>query len=197
MEDTTLVRDLAIVGWLAVVVAVALGRLHLPVVAGLLVAGAVFGPNGVGLIADGDEIRAIADVGVVLLLFGIGLEFSLERLRYIWRSIVVGGAFQVGLTAGAVAGVLLIFGDTFERVVLFGFALALSSTAVVLRTLSDRGETDAPHGRLTVGVLIFQDLLVVPLILLVPVLAGESGPAAFRAGGGWRCSPRWSPSRPR
>ena len=183
MEDTILVRDLAVIGWLAVIVAVALGRLHLPVVAGFLVAGALFGPNGVGLIDDGDAIRAVADIGVVLLLFGIGLEFSLERLRYIWRNVVVGGALQVGVTASAVAAAMLLLGDTVERVVLFGFALALSSTAVVLRTLSDRGEIDAPHGRLTVGVLIFQDLLVVPLILLVPVLAGESGPEAVRDGG--------------
>ena len=80
----------------------ALGRLNLPVVAGFLVAGAVFGPEGVGLITDAGEIREFADIGVVLLLFGIGLEFSLERLRYIWRSVVVGGAFQVGLTALAV-----------------------------------------------------------------------------------------------
>ena len=104
----SLVRDLAVVGWLAVITAVALSRLNLPVVAGFLVAGAVFGPEGVGLITDAGEIREIADIGVVLLLFGIGLEFSLERLRYIWRSVVVGGAFQVGLTALAVFVALLL-----------------------------------------------------------------------------------------
>lgn len=183
MEDASLVRDLAIVGWLAVISAVALSRLHLPVVAGFLVAGAAFGPNGVGLITDSEKIRAIADISVVLLLFGIGLEFSLERLRYIWRSVVVGGAVQVGLTAAAVLVVLLLSGETFDRALLFGFVVALSSTAVVLRALTVRGELDAPHGRFTVGVLIFQDLLVVPLILLVPVLAGESGATAVREGG--------------
>jgi CPA2 family monovalent cation:H+ antiporter-2 len=183
VEDASLLRDLAIVGWLAVITAVALSRLHLPVVAGFLVAGAAFGPEGAGLIADAEAIRAIADIGVVLLLFGIGLEFSLDRLRYIWRSVAIGGAFQVGLTAFAVVVALVIIGDTVERALLFGFVVALSSTAVVLRALTVRGEIDAPHGRFTVGVLIFQDLLVVPLILLIPVLAGESGATAVREGG--------------
>ncbi len=183
MEDASLVRDLAVVGWLAVITAVALSRLNLPVVAGFLVAGAVFGPEGVGLITDAGEIREIADIGVVLLLFGIGLEFSLERLRYIWRSVVVGGAFQVGLTALAVFIALLLIGDTVQRAVLFGFVIALSSTAVVLRALTVRGEIDAPHGRFSVGVLIFQDLLVVPLVLVIPVLAGEGGGTAVREGG--------------
>lgn len=183
MEDASLIRNLAIVGWLAVITAVALSRLKLPVVAGFLVAGAVFGPHGAGLIEDVDGIRAIADIGVVLLLFGIGLEFSLERLRYIWRSVVIGGAFQVGLTAAAVLVALLLAGDTVQRGLLFGFVIALSSTAVVLRALTVRGEIDSPHGRFTVGVLIFQDLAVVPLIVLIPVLAGDGGATAIREGG--------------
>ncbi len=182
MEETQLLRDLSILGLLAVVTAVSLSRLNLPIVAGFLVAGAVFGPNGLALITDADEIRGIADIGVVLLLFGIGLEFSLERLRFIWRSVAVGGAVQVGLTVLAVTVVLTAIGEAPERALLFGFVLALSSTAIVLRALTVRGEIDAPHGRFTVGVLIFQDLLVVPLILLVPVLAGEDGIAAMREG---------------
>jgi len=183
VEDTSLIRDLAIVGWLAVITAVALSRLNLPIVAGFLVAGAIFGPEAAGLITDADEIRQIADIGVVLLLFGIGLEFSLERLRYIWRTVAIGGAAQVGLTTTAIVIALLLIGETPQRAVLFGFVLALSSTAVVLRALTVRGEIDAPHGRFTVGVLIFQDLLVVPLILLIPVLAGDSGESALRHGG--------------
>ena len=182
MEETQLLRDLSILGLLAVVTAVGLSRLNLPIVAGFLVAGATFGPNGFALITDADEIRGIADIGVVLLLFGIGLEFSLERLRFIWRSVAVGGAVQVGLTVLAVTVVLSAVGEDPERALLFGFVLALSSTAIVLRALTVRGEIDAPHGRFTVGVLIFQDLLVVPLILLVPVLAGEDGIAAMQEG---------------
>lgn len=182
MEDTQLVRDLAIIGLLAVFTAAALSRLRLPIVAGFLITGAVFGPDGLHFLDDAEEIRAIADVGVVLLLFGIGLEFSLERLRFIWRSVIIGGTAQVGLTGLAVLVALLLIGETFERALLFGAVLALSSTAIVLRVLTVRGELDAPHGRFAVGVLIFQDLLVVPLILLVPVLAGESGAEAMRDG---------------
>jgi monovalent cation:H+ antiporter-2, CPA2 family len=111
----------------------------------------------------------------VLLLFTIGLEFSLARLRHIARHVVLGGALQVGLTVAAVAGVAMLLGQRPMRSVLWGFVFAMSSTAVVLRALGERGELDAPHGRFIVGALIFQDLCVVPMMLLVPVLAGRAG----------------------
>lgn len=168
-----LIGELAIVVALAVLAALLLHRIRLPPVIGFLVAGAVAGPDGIALVADTEDIELIAEIGVILLLFAIGLEFSLSRLRYIWRAVMIGGSLQVGVTVLATYLVLIALGETPQRAVFFGLVVALSSTAIVLRALDRRGELDAPHGRFIVGALIFQDLLVVPLTLFVPLLAGE------------------------
>ncbi len=161
-----------------VVAALLLGLLRLPTVAGLLVAGALVGPHGLGLVGNLGLIESLAEVGVVLLLFTVGLEFSLRRLRIIARQVLVGGTLQVLLTVAAVLLVSTAFGLPPGKGVFLGFLFALSSTAIVLRGLSERGELDAPHGRLVVGVLIFQDLCVVPMMLLLPLLAGVDDGAA-------------------
>ena len=169
--------ELALVVGVGVVVALALRRLHLPTVAGLITAGALVGPHGLGLLGDPGAIDELAEVGVVLLLFTVGLEFSLARFRFIARLVLLGGALQVGLTVAAVAGAALAVGRDMKGGIFLGCMFALSSTAIVLKVLGDRGELEAPHGRLVLGVLIFQDLSVVPMMLLVPFLAGE-GPAS-------------------
>lgn len=175
MGHIPLLDELAIVVTLAVVVTVALSRLKLPTVAGLLAAGALLGPYGLGLATSVRSIDVLAEVGVVLLLFSIGLEFSLARLRSIFRQVALGGALQVGLTAALATAIALTLGEPTGRAVLYGFAFALSSTAIVLRALAERRELDAPHGRFIVGTLLFQDLCVVPMVLIVPVLgAGGS-----------------------
>jgi monovalent cation:H+ antiporter-2, CPA2 family len=158
---------------LGVVAALGVAFLRLPAVAGFMVAGAI--ASATGIVTDKESVDLLAEIGVVLLLFTIGLEFSLERLRRIWRLVVIGGALQVGLTTLATLGVSIAFGETFSRGVFFGFLVALSSTAIVLRGLTERGEVDAPHGRFTIGALIFQDLCVVPMMLLIPVLGGQGG----------------------
>ncbi len=161
------------------VVTVVLGRLKLPTVAGLLVSGAILGPHGLGFV-DAEEIKVIAEVGVVLLLFTIGLELSLERLRPILKQVATGGLIQVGLTFLVTFGIAIFVGKAPKQAVFFGFVFALSSTAVVLRLLSERRELDAPHGRFIVGALVFQDLCVVPMMLIVPLLGGD---AAAEEGG--------------
>ncbi len=173
MESLPLLGELTLIAVLGVVVTAVLARLKLPTVAGLLAAGALAGPYGLGLVREVHAIEQLAEVGVVLLLFTIGLEFSLARLRHIFKRVAFGGLVQVLATIGAGAGVALAFGEPPARAVLIGFVLALSSTAIVMRALSDRGELDAPHGRFIVGTLIFQDLCVVPMVLLVPVLASH------------------------
>lgn len=172
-EGEQLIGELAIVVALAVVAALVLHRIRLPPVIGFLVAGAVAGPDGIGLIDSTEDIELIAEVGVILLLFAIGLEFSLSRLRFIWRAVAIGGSLQVGVTVLATFLLLTALSETPQRAVFFGLVVGLSSTAIVLRALDRRGEIDAPHGRFIVGALIFQDLLVVPLTLFVPLLAGE------------------------
>ena len=177
MTDLGFLRDLVIVFAAALVVVAILGRLRIPSVAGFIVAGALVGPNALGLIADVHRVETLAEIGVVLLLFGIGLELSLDRIRRLWRPIVFGGAIQVGVTILAVLGVAIAFGDRPGHAAFLGCVIAVSSTAIVLRGLSARGELDAPHGRLAVGILVFQDLCVVPMILALPFLAGTGGTA--------------------
>jgi CPA2 family monovalent cation:H+ antiporter-2 len=176
MGHVPLLDELAIVAALAVVVTVLLAKLQLPTVAGLLAAGALLGPFGLGLATSVHSIEVLAEVGVVLLLFTIGLEFSLSRLKDIFRQVAVGGVLQVGLTTAAAAGVAMALGEPLGRAIFYGFVFALSSTAIVLRALAERRELDAPHGRFIVGTLIFQDLCVVPMVLVVPLLGAGSDP---------------------
>ncbi len=185
MENLPLFDELAIVAVLAVAVSVVLARIKLPTVAGLLAAGALAGPSGFGLIRSIHAIEALANVGVVLLLFSIGLEFSLGRLKNIFKKVALGGLLQVGLTTLIVALVVMGGGGDARHGIFYGFVFALSSTAIVLRALEERRELDAPHGRFIVGTLIFQDLCVIPIVLLIPVLGGEAGGTAVLEGLAW------------
>jgi CPA2 family monovalent cation:H+ antiporter-2 len=155
-------------------------RLKLPAIAGFLVMGALVGPGGAGLIADPDRVLALAELGVVFLLFEIGLELPIERVRRMWRQSLVAGGLQVVLTLAVVSGVAIALGLDTPRALVIGALVAMSSTALVMRVLSGRDEIDAPQGQLAVGVLMFQDLCVVPFLLLIPVLA--AGPEASTAG---------------
>ncbi|MEN9798346.1 MAG: hypothetical protein RL653_2042 [Pseudomonadota bacterium] len=184
MGHVPLLDELAVIAALAVGVTLLLARLKLPTVAGLLAAGALAGPFGLGMVHSVAAIEVLAEVGVVLLLFTIGLEFSLARLAVIFRQVAVGGLLQVVLTAAAVAGVAVSVGEPPGRALFYGFVFALSSTAIVLRALSERRELDAPHGRFIVGTLIFQDLLVVPMVLVVPLLGPAGGQDVLGALGG-------------
>jgi len=175
LAEVHILQDLVVLFGAALVVVLVLNRLRLPTIAGFLVAGAVIGPSGLGWIGNIHDIEELAEIGVVLLLFTIGLEFSLKELRRLGRVLVVGGGLQVTLTTAAVAGIAHLAGVEPARGIFYGFLVALSSTAIVLKGLAERGETDAPHGRLIVGVLLFQDLCVVPMMLLVPMLGGEDG----------------------
>jgi monovalent cation:H+ antiporter-2, CPA2 family len=174
MGHIPLLGELAVVAALAVAVTVILSKFRLPTVAGLLAAGALLGPYGFGLATSVQSIEVLAEVGVVLLLFSIGLEFSLARLKDIFRQVALGGIVQVGLTTAVTAGVAMACGEPPGRAVFYGFVFALSSTAIVLRALAERRELDAPHGRFIVGTLIFQDLCVVPMVLIVPLLGAAS-----------------------
>ncbi len=172
MAHIPLLEELALIAAIAVGITVIFSRVRLPAVAGLLFAGALLGPYGLSLISDTHEIETLAEVGVVFLLFTIGLEFSLDRMRLIARQFAVGGALQVGLTIVATALVAMAAGASLKAGIFFGFVLSLSSTAIVLRALSEQHELDAPHGRIILATLIFQDLCVVPMVLLVPMLGG-------------------------
>lgn len=160
-----------------------LGRLlRLPSVVAYLLGGVLAGPGVLGLVGHSHSIERIAELGVALLLFGVGIELSLERLRQSLSRTVVGGTLQVVLTIVASAGLLSGLGYPPPIAFLVGFLLALSSTAIVLKMLTQAGELDSPQGQASTGILLFQDLMLVPMMLLVPVLARPSD-EIFRAAG--------------
>lgn len=150
-------------------------RIRLIPIIGFLLAGVLVGPGALGLIRDPALINSASEIGVMLLLFTIGVEFSLERLVRIARLIFLGGGLQTGLTVAAVSAALLAFGVGWQNAVFTGCLVALSSTAIVMRLLAERGETGARTGQVALGILIFQDLAVVLMVLLIPMLAGQGG----------------------
>jgi CPA2 family monovalent cation:H+ antiporter-2 len=178
MTHYVILQDLAIIFAVSLVVILVFHRIRLPALPGFIVAGIVLGPNALGLVSDVQQVESLAEVGVILLLFTIGIEFSLSRLREMGRQVVAGGGAQVILTVGLACALAMALGLAWQVALLIGFLVALSSTAIVLKGLADLGEIDAPHGRLATGVLIFQDLCVVPMMLILPFLAGRSGGGA-------------------
>lgn len=150
-------------------------RIKLVPIVGFLIAGVVIGPNALAVVQDQELVNILAEIGVILLLFTIGIEFSLEKLNRIRKAILIGGGLQVLITTFAVAGGMAAFNVEWPIGIYTGFLVALSSTAIVLGLLSQRGETDTPAGQLALAVLIFQDLAIIVMVLLIPILAGQSG----------------------
>lgn len=165
---------------LVVLLAVSIGVLFVshhvraPGIIAFLVSGMLLGPHGLGLVGAVHEVELLAEIGVILLLFTIGLEFSLADLLRMRRVVLLGGSLQVlGVTAVVAAGASAA-GIPTNQAVFLGMIASLSSTAVVLRLFQERAEVDAPHGRVSLGILVYQDLMIVPMMLLIPVLAGGS-----------------------
>ena len=171
MAEGILLRDLVVLFAAALPIVVVFQRLRVPTVVGFLVAGVVIGPHGAGLIADTAEVDSLAALGVVPLLFVVGLELSFRQLAHQRRIVLVAGALQVLLTGGLAAAAALAAGFPMTESVVIGFVLVHSSTVVVLQLLAQRGDLDAPHGRIAVGILLVQDLSLVPMILLTRLLA--------------------------
>jgi CPA2 family monovalent cation:H+ antiporter-2 len=174
VNEIPVLRDLVILVAVAIPVVIIAQRLRVPTVVGFLLTGIAIGPNALGLVDQPDSVSSLAEVGVVLLLFAIGLELSLSRIVRMGQWVLRGGALQVGLTIAAVGGVSFALGTQPRLAVFFGALFALSSTAIVLKVYNDRAELDTPHGRVVVAILLFQDLCVVPLMLAAPLLAGTS-----------------------
>ena len=167
-EATALVVGSAVIAYIC-------QRLRILPIVGFLLAGLVIGPGGLALVHSEELIDLAAEIGVVLLLFTLGIEFSLDRMKRIQRAIFIGGSVQMVLTIAAVAILLQFFGVGWRAGLFTGSLVALSSTAIVLKVLTERFETSAQKGQLAVGILIFQDLAVVALVLIVPMLAGGGG----------------------
>jgi len=175
VQQLHVLRDLAVIFAGSLLVVLVFYRLKLPALPGFIIAGIVLGPNALGLVSEPHEVENLAEVGVILLLFTIGIEFSLSRLREMQRQVLAGGSAQMAFTVLATLGAGLAFLGNWRVALFLGFLIALSSTAIVLKVLTDKGEIDTPHGRLATGILIFQDLCVVPIMLIMPFLAGKAG----------------------
>ncbi len=177
MHDPAVLRNLALIVGLAIPVAALAHRLRVPTLVGFLLVGVAIGPHGAALIPEPDAVAALAEIGVVLLLFEIGLELSLSQVLGWGASVLVAGALQVSGVMALAAAAGPVFGLSVGQSLFYGALAALSSTAIVGRTLADRGELDAPHGRDAMAVLLFQDLAIVPLMLVVPLLGADpAGP---------------------
>ena len=175
--DEELIVDLIIIIAAATVGGVLASLLRLPVILGYLVAGLMVGNYIPGWEIDVLRVQNIAELGVALLLFTLGIQFSFSKLADVRRVALIGGLVQMLCTIGLGMAVAGLMGFGVEEGVVLGSALALSSTMVALKLLDARGELDALHGRVALGFLLVQDLAVVPLVILIPAMAGETGAA--------------------
>ena len=175
MSNHSILPDLVLTYGIALVLVVTLARARVPSIVALMLAGVVAGPSGIRIISTPEEVDMLAEIGIVLLLFTVGLDFSLAALKQFWRVIVAAGMLQIAGTAVAVAAALsLVAGLATPLAIFIGLFVALSSTAIVLKGLTERNELASPHGRLTVGILLLQDLAIVLILLLVPMLSGKT-----------------------
>lgn len=171
----TILRELILLLAVSLPITFLFHKMRLPALVGFIITGIILGPHGAAMITDTTVVERLAEIGVVLLLFTIGLEFSIEDIMSSGRQFITGGGMQVLATIAAVSGIAMLFGFSIAHAVFFGFLSSLSSTAIVLKMYSDRVELDSVHGRLATGILLFQDMAVIPMILMLPVLAQAAG----------------------
>ena len=171
MEHGPELTEVAIVIAVALSFGLVLGWMRQPAIVGYIIAGVVLGPSGFGLVEDREQIAFLAELGVLLLLFAIGMELSIQAFRAVLKFAVLGTLAQIVISLAIVAIVAVMFDWSWERTILIGFAVSLSSTAVAIKMLDEVGELRRETGRRAVGILIAQDLAVVPMMLIVAAMA--------------------------
>jgi|694.fasta_scaffold01500_6 CPA2 family monovalent cation:H+ antiporter-2 len=172
MEEVPLLHDIVVIFGLSILVLLICHRMRIPAIVGYLLTGVLCGPHGLGLIHDEADVETLATIGIVLLLFIVGMEFSLKKIFEYKRYFLIGGFAQVILTVLAGFAIGWMVGSPPGESLFLGFLLSLSSTAIVLRLLQDARESDSPHGRVIMGMMIFQDIAAIPMMLSIPLLAG-------------------------
>lgn len=169
-----LLREIVIIFSLSIVVILLCHRLKIPAIVGFLLTGVLAGPHGLGFIQNVEDVDVLATIGIILLLFTVGMEFSLKKIFEYRRYFLIGGLTQVVLSVGIGCLAGLVLGRPIGESIFLGFIVSLSSTAITLRILDEKSESDSPHGRLSTGILIFQDIVAIPMMLLTPFLGGVS-----------------------
>ena len=169
-----LLQDLVVIMGFSIVVVFLLNKLKIPSILGFLFTGVLIGPHALSLVEAVEQVEIISEIGVILLLFVIGMELSIKQLMSIKKTVFIGGALQVGLTVLVTFSVCYGLGYPINEAVFIGFLFSMSSTAIVLKIFQDRDEINTPHGKNALAILIFQDLIVVPMMLLAPIMSGQS-----------------------
>ncbi|OIO73096.1 MAG: cation/H(+) antiporter [Zetaproteobacteria bacterium CG1_02_53_45] len=169
---------ITIVLFCTVLIAYVSVRLKQPIVVAYILSGIVLGPSGLAIIEDHDVVTRIGEIGVIMLLFFVGMEVSIPRLLQRWKIAFVGTNIQIAISVAACVGLALLFDMSWQEGVLFGFIISLSSTAVVLKMLKDSGELELPMGQNALGVLLVQDMAIIPMMVMLSVLGGVHATAA-------------------
>ncbi len=172
MHQFTIIKEIVIILLVSLPIIYLLKKINVPSILGFLAAGMIIGPYGLHLISNLENIEVMAEVGVILLLFTIGLEVSFGNLVKMRRMLFYAGLLQLVFTIFFTALIFYLFGIPLNKAVFYGMLVSLSSTAIVLKLLQDRGELETPFGRISMVILIFQDVAVVPMLILLPVLGG-------------------------
>jgi len=172
--DLPILSDIVIILGLSIPIILLFHRIKLPPILGFLLTGIIVGPHGLNLIKAVHEVEILSEIGIIFLLFVIGIEFSLKGMATIRNTVLIGGSIQMLGTIGLVMVASHYMGLSWPAATFLGFIFSLSSTAIVLKMLQEKGEINSPHGRVALGILIFQDIMVVVLMLLTPILAGQS-----------------------
>lgn len=176
--ELELLKDVVIIFTLSVIVIFLFSKMKVPAIVGFLLTGVLAGPHALQLISNPHDIEIIAEIGVILLLFTIGIEFSLKKLKRIQRYVLLGGGLQVGITILITTLLVNSFGFSWQQAVFAGFLVSLSSTAVVLKMIQSSGEIGTQHGQTSLAILIFQDIIIVPMMLIIPFIAGNESDLA-------------------
>jgi len=174
MQQFAIIRDIVIILLVSIPIIFVFNKLKIPSIVGFLAAGMIIGPHGFQLISEITEIEVMAEVGVILLLFVIGLEVSIKQLMRMKKFLIIAGGLQLIGTIAFSSIIFYSFGINITQSIFLAMLVSLSSTAIVLKLLSDKRELEAPHGRIALGVLIFQDLAIVPMFIVLPILGSGS-----------------------
>ena len=166
MHDYSIIKDIVLILLVSIPIIVIFNRIQLPSIVGFLIAGIILGPSVLKIISNPEQIEVMAEIGVILLLFSVGLEVSLKELLDIKKIVLIGGGLQVAATILLSSIIIYVIGLPARQAIFFGMLISLSSTVIVLKLLSDKDELDAPHGKFSVAISVFQDLAIVLMFLI-------------------------------
>ena len=173
MDEAGFLKDMVVVFGCAAVVVYLFQRLKQSAIVGFVITGTIIGPYGFSLVQDVESVRTLATVGLMILLFSLGLEFSLKKVMETRVAVLVSGPLQMLLTIALVMPAARYFGASLQASIVYGFLIGLSSTAIFMKMLAERGEVDSMHGRIGLGIAIFQDLCTIPFMIAIPLMAAE------------------------